>query len=53
VRTLVGEEEHREMGERLPLTQLVALGHSDHDLHLYGPEEWRRALTEFLDSVER
>jgi pimeloyl-ACP methyl ester carboxylesterase len=53
VRTLVGEGEHREMGERLPPTQLVALGHSDHDLHLYGPEEWRRALTEFLDSVER
>jgi pimeloyl-ACP methyl ester carboxylesterase len=51
VRTLVGEDEHREMGERLPHAQLVPLGHSDHDLHLNHPEEWRRALTEFLDRI--
>jgi pimeloyl-ACP methyl ester carboxylesterase len=51
VRTLVGEEEHREMAQRLPHAQLVALGHSNHDMHLYEPDQWRRALTDFLDSI--
>ena len=51
VRTLIGEDEHREMGERLPHAQFVALDHNEHDLHLHRPEEWRRALTGFLDGV--
>ena len=51
VRTQVGEDEHREMGERLPHTQFVALDHSNHDLHLHQPEKWRRTLTDFLDEV--
>ena len=52
VRTLVGEEEHLEMAKRLPHAEFVALNHSNHDLHLYHPEEWRRTLTGFLDSVD-
>jgi pimeloyl-ACP methyl ester carboxylesterase len=51
VLTLVPEEEGKEMGERLPQAQVVSLGHSSHDLHLYRPEEWRRALMMFLDGV--
>lgn len=51
VRTLVSEKEGKEMDERLPQAQVVSLGHSSHDLHLHCPEEWRRALTAFLDEV--
>jgi pimeloyl-ACP methyl ester carboxylesterase len=52
VRSLVGESEHREMAERLPQAEFVALGHTDHDMHLYKPEEWRETLTAFLDRVD-
>ena len=49
VRTLVSEGEAKEMGERLSHAEVVGLGHRDHDLHLHRPEEWREALTSFLD----
>jgi pimeloyl-ACP methyl ester carboxylesterase len=50
VRTLIPKEDHREMAERLPHAEFITLDHSDHDLHLHHPEEWRKALVRFLDS---
>ena len=52
VRTLVSEEETDRMSARLAQAEVVPLGHSDHDLHLHRPEEWRRALTAFLDGID-
>ena len=55
--TLVGrhpglQEETDRMSARLAQAESVPLGHSDHDLHLHRPEEWRRALTAFLDGID-
>jgi pimeloyl-ACP methyl ester carboxylesterase len=38
------------MSDRLPQARLVELPGAGHDLHLERPAEWRRALSEFLDS---
>lgn len=41
-----------EMMERLPGARLVEVPDAAHDLHLDRPDEWRRALTDFLDSID-
>jgi pimeloyl-ACP methyl ester carboxylesterase len=41
-----------EMMERLSGARLVEVPDAAHDLHLDRPDEWRRALTDFLDSID-
>ena len=41
-----------EMTERLSLARLVEVADAAHDLHLDRPDDWREALTVFLDSVD-
>ncbi|HTU95151.1 MAG TPA: alpha/beta hydrolase [Solirubrobacteraceae bacterium] len=48
---LVDPETARAMVARLPEAQLVELAGAAHDLHLDRPEEWRAALSGFLDSL--
>lgn len=52
VLTLVSAEEGKKMAARLPQAELVGLSHEEHDLHLHHPDEWRQALTAFLDKVD-
>ncbi|MGH2963715.1 MAG: alpha/beta fold hydrolase [Solirubrobacterales bacterium] len=40
------------MVARLPGARLVELSGAGHDLHLDRPQEWRTAISEFLDSVD-
>jgi pimeloyl-ACP methyl ester carboxylesterase len=42
----------QEMVQRLPTARLVELPGAAHDLHLDRPDEWRAALTDFLDSLD-
>lgn len=44
-------EDVEEMAARLPSAEVVVLPESRHDVHLDRPQEWRRALIEFLDSA--
>jgi pimeloyl-ACP methyl ester carboxylesterase len=48
---IVAHETVGEMTERLPGAQLVEITGAAHDLHLDRPDEWRRALTAFLDGL--
>lgn len=41
------------MALRLPHAQLVELAGAEHDLHLDRPAEWARAMSDFLDSLDR
>ena len=41
----------RAMTDRLPRARLVEVAGAGHDLHLDRPAEWRRVLSEFLDSL--
>lgn len=36
------------MTERLPFARLVEVPNAKHDVHLDRPDEWRRALSDFL-----
>jgi len=49
---MVEPETAKEMTERLPMAQLVEIDDAGHDLHLDRPDEWRGALTCFLDSID-
>lgn len=40
-----------EMTERLTATRPVEIADADHDAHLDRPDEWREALSGFLDSL--
>ena len=40
------------MTGRLPSAQLVEIADAAHDLHLRPADEWRGALTGFLDSLD-
>jgi pimeloyl-ACP methyl ester carboxylesterase len=42
----------RDMVERLPDVRLVELTDAAHDLHLDRPDQWRQALSSFLDSLD-
>ena len=44
------KSEFEEMAARLPQLQFVELDGAKHDLHLDRPDEWRRALTAFLEA---
>jgi pimeloyl-ACP methyl ester carboxylesterase len=48
---MVEPETAKEMTERLSRAQLVEIADAAHDVHLGRPDEWREALTGFLDSV--
>jgi pimeloyl-ACP methyl ester carboxylesterase len=47
----VGRDEAEEMTNRHPNAQLVEIASAGHDLHLDSPEDWRRALSAFLDAL--
>ncbi|MEA2581103.1 MAG: hypothetical protein QOE83_1995 [Actinomycetota bacterium] len=49
---MVDPETLKEMSERLPRAQLVEITDAAHDVHLDRPDEWREALTGFLDSLD-
>jgi pimeloyl-ACP methyl ester carboxylesterase len=49
---MVDPEPAKEMTKRLSRAQLVEIADAAHDAHLDRPEEWREALTGFLDSVD-
>jgi pimeloyl-ACP methyl ester carboxylesterase len=49
---MVEPETAKEMTERLSRAQLVEIADAAHDVHLDRPDEWREALTGFLDSVD-
>ena len=49
---MVEPEIAKEMTERLSSAQLVEIADAAHDVHLDRPDEWREALTGFLDSVD-
>jgi pimeloyl-ACP methyl ester carboxylesterase len=40
------------MTERLSRAQFVEIADAAHDVHLDRPDQWREALTGFLDSVD-
>ena len=44
--------EAKAMADRGHDVRLVEVAHAKHDVHLDRPEEWRSALTEFLDSLD-
>ncbi len=52
VRAEVPKAEFEEMAARLPQAQIVEFEGAKHDLHLDRPREWRRALADFLDSID-
>lgn len=41
----------QEMIDRLPAAKLVEIADAGHDVHLDRPREWRKALSDFLDSL--
>jgi pimeloyl-ACP methyl ester carboxylesterase len=49
---MVEPETAKEMTERLSSAQLVEIVDAAHDVHLDRPDEWREALTGFLDSLD-
>ena len=49
---MVEPETARQMTERLATAQLVEIADAAHDVHLDRPDEWRDALTGFLDSLD-
>jgi pimeloyl-ACP methyl ester carboxylesterase len=49
---MIAPETASEMTRRLPGAQVVELADAAHDLHLDRPDQWRDALTGFLDSLE-
>jgi pimeloyl-ACP methyl ester carboxylesterase len=49
---MVEPETAREMTDRLSRAQLVEIADAAHDVHLDRPDEWREALTGFLDSLD-
>ena len=52
VRAEVPQSEFEEMAARLSQMQIMGLDGAKHDLHLDRPDEWRRALTAFLESSD-
>lgn len=48
---VVGPDVARQMLQRRPGTRLVEMPDAAHDVHLDRPEDWRQALTEFLDGL--
>jgi pimeloyl-ACP methyl ester carboxylesterase len=48
---MVEPEIAREMAERLPQARVVEIADAAHDVHLDRPDEWRDALTGFLDAA--
>ncbi len=42
----------REMAARLPAAEVSEVPEARHDLHLDRPHEWRKALTDFLTSLD-
>jgi pimeloyl-ACP methyl ester carboxylesterase len=49
---VVDSDTAEEMARRLPSARLVEIAEAAHDLHLDRPDEWRQALTGFLDAVD-
>jgi pimeloyl-ACP methyl ester carboxylesterase len=49
---IVEPDTAKEMTERLSMAQLVEIADAAHDVHLDRPDEWREALTGFLDSID-
>jgi len=49
---MVEPEIAKEMIDRLPSAQLVEIAGAGHDVHLDRPDEWRKALVGFLDSID-
>ena len=49
----IGPAEAEAMAKRLPLARCVEVPGAGHDVHLESPEAWRRAVTEFLESVDQ
>jgi len=49
---MVEPETAKEMTRRLPTARLVEIADAAHDVHLDRPDQWREALTRFLDSVD-
>jgi pimeloyl-ACP methyl ester carboxylesterase len=49
---MVEPETAKEMTERLSRARLVEIADAAHDVHLDRPDEWREALTGFLDAVD-
>jgi pimeloyl-ACP methyl ester carboxylesterase len=50
-RGVVSADKARTMVERLPGSRLTGIADAGHDVHLDAPQDWREALTGFLNSL--